>query len=216
MINESIAGYESIVWDWNGALLDDVSLCVRVMNQLLSEHGHPEITSELYASVFEFPVQRYYENVGFDLQKHNFSDLSDRFCSDFEESQHEATLFSEAIETLSHLSALKQFVLSNTEQSALDRMLNSFDISHMFEAAYGLTNNHATGKVGIGSDLLDSHRINRERAILIGDTTHDAEVAEALRVDCLLVATGHNSRQRVEELDVPVVGSLKELRHFIK
>ena len=94
-------------------------------------------------------------------------------------------------------------------------MLHKFDIGHHFEAAYGLSNNHATGKVDIGDDLLGTHQVNRRRAVLIGDTTHDAEVARALGVDCLLVATGHNSEARLEALNVPVVGSLDDVHRFI-
>ncbi len=207
--------YDAIVWDWNGTLLDDVSLAVRVMNQMLAEHGHSQITNEVYARVFEFPVQRYYESIGFDLTVHDFSELSDRFCGDFEAGLQEATLFVAATETLAKLSALSHFVLSNTEQSALDRMLAKFDIAHRFQAAYGLNNNHATGKIGIGHELLATHQIDSSRALLVGDTTHDAEVAAALGVDCLLVATGHNSRSRLEAVGVPVVGSLEEVQLLI-
>ena len=93
-------------------------------------------------------------------------------------------------------------------------MLDNFEIGHHFEDAYGLSNNNATGKVGIGTDLLDTHQVNRKKTVLIGDTIHDADVADALGIDCILIATGHNSRDRLEALDVPVVGSLDEIYRF--
>jgi phosphoglycolate phosphatase-like HAD superfamily hydrolase len=44
--------------------------------------------------------------------------------------------------------------------------------------------------------LLDSYGIERRRAVFIGDTTHDAEVARTLGVSCVLLSTGHQSRAR--------------------
>ena len=43
---------------------------------------------------------------------------------------------------------------------------------------------------------------------MIGDTQHDYEVAQALGIDCVLVANGHHSRQRLEAVCDIVVDSL--------
>ena len=52
--------------------------------------------------------------------------------------------------------------------------------------------------------------------VLIGDTLHDAEVAEAIGVDCVLVAHGHQSKQRLKQGGVPVVDSLREFFNPVK
>jgi len=33
--------YSHIVWDFNGTLLDDVSICIEAMNSLLKKYGRP-------------------------------------------------------------------------------------------------------------------------------------------------------------------------------
>ena len=33
----------TIVWDWNGTLLDDVELCMTSINRLLQEHHLPQL-----------------------------------------------------------------------------------------------------------------------------------------------------------------------------
>ena len=60
MFKGSSSKYDSIVWDWNGTLLDDVSLAIDVMNKMLSENDLVQIDNETYKKLFEFPVQRYY------------------------------------------------------------------------------------------------------------------------------------------------------------
>lgn len=53
---------------------------------------------------------------------------------------------------------------------------------------------------------------------MIGDTLHDAEVARALQVRCVLIARGHQSKETLLKAGVPVDSSLAEaaervLRH---
>ncbi len=59
---------KQLIWDWNGTLLDDVRMCVNVMNVLLDKYALPELTCEKYKQVFDFPVKDYYANLGFDFE----------------------------------------------------------------------------------------------------------------------------------------------------
>jgi len=46
---------------------------------------------------------------------------------------------------------------------------------------------------------------------MVGDTVHDYEVAQAMGTDCILIASGHNSRDRLEETGVLVLDSPNEI-----
>jgi phosphoglycolate phosphatase len=46
---------------------------------------------------------------------------------------------------------------------------------------------------------------------MIGDTNHDFEVAQELGINCVLVADGHQSYERLKETGAEVVSSLAEL-----
>lgn len=50
-----------------------------------------------------------------------------------------------------------------------------------------------------------------EETVLIGDTRHDAEVAEAMGIPCLLVAYGHQSATRLRATGAPVRESVADL-----
>ena len=56
-----ISKYKYIIWDWNGTLLNDVWLCIEIMNEMLENRNLPSITYDKYREIFDFPVQRYYE-----------------------------------------------------------------------------------------------------------------------------------------------------------
>jgi len=52
--------------------------------------------------------------------------------------------------------------------------------------------------------------------ILVGDTIHDYEVSQAIGCDCLLVANGHQSYERLAILEVDIVNSLSDVIMFIQ
>ncbi|MFN7134148.1 MAG: HAD family hydrolase [Myxococcales bacterium] len=50
-----------------------------------------------------------------------------------------------------------------------------------------------------------SARRSPARTLLVGDTDHDAEVAEALGVRCLRIDSGHQKRARLEKSGAEIV-----------
>ena len=49
--------------------------------------------------------------------------------------------------------------------------------------------------------------------VMIGDTVHDYEVSQAMDTDCILISSGHNSRERLEETGV--LDSPDEIREVL-
>ncbi|WP_081804819.1 HAD hydrolase-like protein [Draconibacterium orientale] len=47
---------------------------------------------------------------------------------------------------------------------------------------------------------------------MIGDTNHDFEVAQQLELDCILVADGHQSKERLEATGAKVIDELELLK----
>ena len=60
---------KAIIWDYNGTLLNDLSIGVECINRMLTKRELPLLTTESYREVFTFPVKKYYELVGFDFNK---------------------------------------------------------------------------------------------------------------------------------------------------
>ena len=49
----------------------------------------------------------------------------------------------------------------------------------------------------------------------VGDSIHDYEVANTLKANCILVTTGHQSRQKLERVDAIIADSLLESLEII-
>ena len=77
--------------------------------------------------------------------------------------------------------------------------MDHFGIRSYLRQVEGLHNHKAEGKVQRGVQIMKEQQIAPKQTVLIGDTYHDDEVAAAMGIDCILVATGHQSKERLEE-----------------
>lgn len=205
--------YQHILWDWNGTLFDDAWFCVSIMNSLLKRRNLPEITVERYQAIFDFPVRDYYLLLGFDFARDSFEDLSVEFMSQYEARRAECTLHTHARQCLAHIhqAGIPQSILSAYPQTTLLELVRQVGLEALFTHIIGLGDIYAHSKVDLGRDWMQQRGYQPSEVLLIGDTIHDFEVAQAIGADCVLVANGHNSAARLQQCGVRVVDSLNAL-----
>lgn len=206
--------FKHAIWDWNGTLLDDTWLCVEVLNGLLARRGRAPITEADYRAHFGFPVIHFYEYLGFDTDMDSFEHLSREFIGDYEARWFaECVLHPDAGDTLAALSAqgLTHSVLSAAKQEALDAGIAHYGLRRHFTGLVGTDNIRAEGKVARGRHWIGQLPWRPEEIVMIGDTLHDFEVAEAIGTDCILMAHGHHTPERLAATGKRVVHSLREL-----
>ena len=204
---------DHLLWDWNGTLLDDIDLCVDVMNGLLAEHALPRLDRERYRGCFDFPVRSYYERLGFDLTGGRFEELGMRFIEGYYARVEECELHSGAAELLAQLAeaGIPMTILSASHTDAIQEVLARRGIDRHFVEVLGLDDHYAHGKEQIAEEWLSRSGADAERTLLIGDTLHDHEVAEVVGVQCVLVAHGHHPADRLRASGRVVVEGLGEL-----
>jgi len=209
-MEKSLNDYKHIIWDWNGTLFDDASLTLSIMNGMLSKRGLPNLSKEIYADVFDFPVKDYYQEIGWDFEKHSFESLSDEFIFEYYRRHRECPLRDGAKDIL-RSNSIPQSILTASKQSDIDLLVKHFGLDDLFTGVNGLDNHHAAGKLEIGKKWVKELVIESKQILMVGDTTHDAELAKDLGMDCVLIVGGHQSRDRLEKCGVPVISELQEL-----
>lgn len=210
--------YKHIIWDWNGTLLNDTWLCVEVLNGLLARRGREPISREAYRQNFGFPVIHFYNYLGFDTDVDSFEKVSHEFMGDYEARWlTECVLHPEAQDILTAMASagLTHSVLSAAKQEALETGIRHFGIHGNFEALCGTENIYAHGKIERGRQWIEQLHWDSHEVVLIGDTLHDFEVAEAMGTDCILLAHGHHTPERLAATGKPVAHSLRELRELV-
>lgn len=189
-----------IIWDWNGTLLNDIDACVDSMNIMLSRRKMKRITTDYYKSVFTFPVQKYYEQLGFNFEKESFEELSVEYIDLYNEASQNAPLQIGSVDVLESFKRANhmQIILSASEQSALETQVKARNINQYFQSLLGLNNIHAKSKVNNAINYIEKSNIRYDEIILIGDTYHDYEVAQALGCQSILINTGHQDLNRFD------------------
>ncbi|MDM8199841.1 HAD family hydrolase [Allofournierella massiliensis] len=203
-----------LIWDWNGTLLDDVSLCNRCLNDLLAGHGYTQrYDAAAYKEIFGFPIQDYYVRAGFDFSRHPYEELAEIYMAQYLPAAEGCGLCPGACEALEWAkdAGIRQVILSASQLPILRRQVEERSLSGFFDELLGQSDIYARGKKETGLSYLKESGIDPASAVLVGDTLHDLEVAQAMCTRCVLCAAGHQSRARLEAAGVPVIGTLNEL-----
>mgnify|MGYP006080752619 FL=1 len=209
--------YKHIIWDWNGTLLNDTSLCTQILNESLRKRDIPEITVQQYKQKFLFPIKTFYESIGFDFDKEPFENSNNEFNAGFVDQFKSLALQPFAKDTIIKFSEKKitQTILSASRQDRLKEQVNFFDITQYLQHVVGTNNLYAHGKEYEGEELLLTLDIPAEETIIIGDTLLDSSVAKYLKIDCALVSNGHNDIKRLKETGAFTFSDIKEFYNWI-
>jgi len=207
--SERLRTPDAVIWDFNGTLIDDLDLVLHAVNLQLSRRDLQPLIRDRYRDVFGFPVSDYYRRIGLDVDGESMAALSDEFFSAYRPGLVECDLYPGVLDALQAFARCeaRQFVLSAMEETMLRSMLRHLDIDEYFDAAYGLAHLEGDSKLSRGRELMSDQNIDPSRALLIGDTRHDAEVATMLDMSAALVSTGHQSVERLAAAGWPVFPS---------
>jgi len=204
----------TIIWDWNGTLLNDIEICVDSINILLKQRNHKTLSLEKYREIFTFPVKDYYIRAGFNFEKEPFDKVAIEFIDIYREKILNASLFTEVEQTLNFfkIKGFKQIIISAMEKDFLLQSVEQNKIETYFETIAGINNHHAVSKLELTQNIVINQKINPNKCILIGDTLHDFELAENISCKCILVSSGHQSLKKLSKANCRIVSNLSQVK----
>lgn len=206
---------KTIIWDYNGTILDDLTISLKIENQMLKERNMKcNYTKEEYQNTFCFPVINYYYKLGYTFENETYEDISVEF-NDLYDSYFPECKVNKGFEQLIHRSmtlGYSNVILSACEHTKLVKQCQQLGIAKYFDTIMGIDNLLAGSKIQMAVNWLNNHKVNPEECMYIGDTIHDYETAEALNIkNCYLVAQGHQSYEVLKTTQAKVVHTLEEV-----
>ena len=206
----------AVIWDWNGTLVNDAFVFVDIMNVFLSERGLNPITIDDYRDCFEFPIENYYKNLGFNFKKESFQEVGSLFIKKYKKERFKAFFYPNIKKLLFFLKSneVPQFVVSAQENSLLKSAVTHYKVGDLFVDFKGVDNINARGKVQAAKKIIKKHLNNNYKIIVIGDTLYDHKVAKAVGAETLLVSFGHYSKKRLLGQDVDIVDTVSDLKKW--
>ena len=209
--------YSHLIWDFNGTILDDVRLGIDSVNAMLARRGLPTLPDEeAYRRVFGFPIEAYYRRLGFDFEREDYATvLAPEWVALYMAGESACPLREGVINALRSIRdcGVRQIVLSATNLPQLQAQLTRLGLASEFEEILGLDNIHAHSKKTLAVAWKERHP--RAVPLFLGDTLHDADVADAIGADCILLSGGHQDRERLAARGKTVIDSLDEVRNYL-
>ena len=206
--------YDIIVWDFNGTVLDDVQIGIESINCLLGRRGMKQISSRSeYQESFGFPIIEWYRSLGFDFEKESYTVVANEWVAEYVARESEAPLCDGVIDLAEYFKneGNRQVIISASEENMLNRQLLSLGVRGYYDEVIGKNDVYASGKI----ETARKWRAENQGDILfIGDTDHDLDVADAIDADCVLVAAGHQSYDRLCSLRRKLNKKLVVVRHL--
>lgn len=207
-----------IFWDFNGTILDDRDLCLKLLNKLLKTEKKPPISYEKYLDIFGFPIKDYYKKAGIEFKYQTFKEMSEWFISVYQPLSLKLSLYDGVIDSLKTIKEmnLNNICLSASNKNNLLEQLKHYKIDGYFKDILGTDNVLALGKLEVAEKYIEEKGIKKENSLLIGDTDADYELAKSLGFKCVLFTKGHQSKNRLALIDVLTIDNIKDLIKIIK
>ncbi len=205
--------YEYVFWDWNGTLFNDARPSFLAVNEMLRARNLCPITFDQYREYVDVPITRFYERV-MDMSKENFSDISvefHRLCGGFLGDDPLAEGACELLESL-YLQGIKQYIFTSSREEMILPHLKRHGIDKYFTAILGATDFYAGSKAERTREYMVNNNINAKKAVFVGDLVHDSEVASFVGSDCVLVSSGHQSKEKLLTTGREVVSTLLDIK----
>lgn len=209
---------DTLVFDFNGTLVNDIDICLELLNKMLKERGHDgNISKERYFSIFTFPIIEYYRRAGFIFPEDDFNALATEFHNDYDAAFKYQKLFPDVIDVLNYFKKDKRLiVLSASRQDKLENELEMLGISKYFNAIIGIKDILGKSKINEAKEFFGKERIKPDDIIFIGDTLHDAEVAKEIGGHSILIARGHQNLEILKQSKNSIIlNNLEELKNIV-
>lgn len=202
---------EHLVWDWNGTLLDDLSLVVSSTNVAFASVDGPIVTADEHRRDFRRPVIDYYIGVlGRPVDEAEFARLDKVFHDSYRVGLATCGLTADAWAAM-RAWAGTQSLLSMWFHDELVPTIETYGLTPMFRRVDGLRGT-------VGGDLKAGHLARHlaelgvagESVVLIGDSVDDAHAAASVGAACVLYTGGFTDPDRLRAVGVPVAETLTE------
>ena len=184
--------YELVIFDWDGTLMDSTRMIARSLQAACRDVGVPEPSEEDALFVIGLNLADTFARVAPQLDAEGQRHLAERYRHHFLANEHEAILYPGVDAMLAdlHGSGRRLAVATGKARRGLDRVLSQTGLAHRFEATRCADEGFAKPHPGMLLMLLDMTGVEPSRALMVGDTTHDLELAANAGVDAVAVTYG--------------------------
>ena len=211
--------YPFVIFDWDGTLADSTSVIKRALQRSAEDLDYPIPTDAQASFIIGMGLRPALEHAIPTLREEDLTRLTDRFRHHFIVGENEIVLFDGVPEMLAALKARGHSLAVATGKSrkGLDRAFDTLGLREYFVASRCADEGFSKPHPGMLHALFDITGMRASDAVMIGDTTHDLQLAENADTAAIGVTYGaHERALLLAHQPLTLVDSVSALRRFLE
>ena len=210
--------FDLICFDWDGTLFDSTGIITRCIQQAVVDVGGARPTDEAASYVIGMALMPALTHAAPDVPKDKYPLLGERYRHHYLAHQNDISLFDGVLPMLAELKARHHWLAVATGKSrvGLDNVLATRDLKGIFDASR--TADETAGKPDprMLNELMRQFGTEPERTLMVGDTTHDLQMARNAGCASLGVSYGAHPPSEFEALGPrAILHSAQALRQWL-
>jgi len=213
-----ISRFELIVFDWDGTLFDSTALIVRCIQNACADVGAPTPSDGDAAYVIGLGLQDALRHVAPGLAESRYPELGARYRHHYIASQHELSLFPGTLEMLQALKSRQHWlaVATGKGRRGLDDALAHSQLKGLFDGTRTADETASKPDPMMLNELMREFGADPERTLMVGDTTHDLQLARNAGTPSVAVSFGAHEHEAFAEFGpLHVAHSTRELHDWL-
>jgi phosphoglycolate phosphatase len=210
--------YDLIVFDWDGTLMDSTDVIAGSIQAACHDLGLKVPDYKVARHVIGLGLEQALRYAVPDVAEAMRPKLAARYRHHFLSQDRDIPLYKGARDTVMRLHEEGYWLGIATGKSSrgLNRALESTGLREYFHAARTADMSFSKPNPAMLQELMDELSVSAERTLMVGDTTHDVQMAHNAQVDVVAIGHGAHPPEQLSELKpLAVVGGFTELTAWL-
>ena len=187
--------FDLIAFDWDGTLFDSTKIIVRCIQRAVVDVGGALPTDEAASYVIGMGLMQALAHAAPDVPKEKYAELGARYRHHYTAHQDDLSLFEGVLPLLAQLKERHHLLAVATGKSrrGLDDVLQSVQLRGVFDGSR--TADETAGKPDplMLHELMREFDVSAERTLMVGDTTHDLQMA--VNAGCASIGVSYGAHE---------------------
>lgn len=187
--------FDLIAFDWDGTLFDSTAIITRCIQLAVGDVGGTVPSREAAAYVIGLGLMQALAHAAPDVPTAKYSELGARYKHHYMLHQNDISLFEGVLPLLAALKEQQHILTVATGKSrrGLDEALRAVELQGVFDGSR--TADETAGKPHpmMLQELMAEFGVSKDRVLMIGDTTHDLQMA--VNAGCASVGVSYGAHE---------------------
>ena len=187
--------FDLIAFDWDGTLFNSTAIIVRCIQEAVADVGGTVPSEKDAAYVIGLGLMQALAHAAPDVPREKYPLLSERFSHHYSRHKHDLSLFDGVLPMLADLKAAGHLlaVATGKNRAGLNEVLQAVELRGVFDSSRTADETAGKPHPRMLQELMAELGVPPQRLLMVGDTTHDLQLA--LNAGCASVGVSYGAHE---------------------